>query len=549
MNFKQFSHWFPYLLLFAIALNATGLTNDILDQDGALYATISKNIITRHDWINLWGDGHDWLDKPHFPFWMAAGSFKLFGITAFGYKFPAFVFWLMGLRFTYLLAKALYNLQVAQMAVLIHALALHGMLSNFDVRAEPYLTALCTGAIYYFYRSYVTGKWRYLFATALLAGCAVMTKGIFVLLTIGGGFVLYWIITKQWKQFLNYKWYVLLLLIGICTLPEIYCLYVQFDQHPEKTVFGQTGVSGIRFFLWDSQFGRFLNSGPIKGKGDPTFFLHTTLWAFLPWALYLYVAVYQLIRKKTMVTNPAQWIVFGSAGLTFLVFSLSKFQLPHYIIILFPQFAMITAGYLFSIQKSGSWKRLLLTQNVLLLLAAALVIGLMLFSKIGDSPLVSVITGALLALSFSIYRKNDLLYFFIKGIAFAAVLFLFLNLFFYPKLMQYQSGMMAAKFLQQKKDHRNAGMYGGFSYTFEFYAPGSVTYLHSLPAVDSFINGGGRLFYIAPASLHEINTNGHRTQILQSFPYFRVTQLTGKFLNPATRGQVTDTLLLAEIKD
>lgn len=546
---QQFSRWFPYLLLLGIVINATGLGNEILDQDGALYATLSKNIILRNDWINLWGDGHDWLDKPHFPFWMAAISYKLFGITAFAYKFPAFIFWLFGLRFTYLLAKAIYNPLVAQIAVLIHALALHGILANFDVRAEPYLTMLCTGAIYYFYRSYVTGGWYYILFTAILAGCAIMTKGLFVLLTIGGGFLVYWMITRQWKQFLNYKWYVLLLLIGICMLPELYCLYVQFDQHPEKIVFGQTGVSGIRFFLWDSQFGRFLNSGPIKGNGDPSFFLHTTLWAFLPWALYLYVAVARLISKRMPVINPAEWIVYGSAGLTFLVFSLSKFQLPHYIIILFPQFAMITAGYLCSIHKNETWKRLIITQNILLIIVAAFVICVALFSKIGYSPIVFLITAILLALSFYSYRKKDLLLFLIKGICFAAILFSFLNLFFYPKLMHYQSGMMAAKFLKKKSDFRRAGMYGRFSYTFEFYAPGTVDYLHTLAGVDSFINDNGRIIYTTQQSLDEIKANGHRTSVLQLFPYYRVTLLTGKFLNPATRHQVTDTLLLAEIKD
>lgn len=63
--------------------------------------------------------------------------------------------------------------------------------------------------------------------------------------------------------------------------PELICLYIQFDSHPEKIVFGNTHVSGIRFFFWDSQFGRFFNTGPIKGKGDP-FFLYAHVIVGLP---------------------------------------------------------------------------------------------------------------------------------------------------------------------------------------------------------------------------------------------------------------------------
>jgi len=218
---------FPILILTGIVLNATGLFSPILEPDGALYAGIAKRIAETNDWINLYGNGHDWLDKPHFPFWIAALSIKIFGITSFAYKFPAFLFWLAGIRFVYLLAKEIYSITVAQIAVLIYTIALHAVISNFDVRAEPYLTMLTIGSIYYTYRLYKKFTWSYLLASALLAACAVMTKGIFILLTAGGGLLIYWIVTKQWKEFLNYRWWLLALLIFIFITPELYCLYVK----------------------------------------------------------------------------------------------------------------------------------------------------------------------------------------------------------------------------------------------------------------------------------------------------------------------------------
>jgi hypothetical protein len=53
--------------------------------------------------------------------------------------------------------------------------------------------------------------------------------------------------------------------------PSFMRLYIQFDLHPEKTVFDRHNVSGIRWFLWDSQFGRFVNNGPIKHKNPAMF--------------------------------------------------------------------------------------------------------------------------------------------------------------------------------------------------------------------------------------------------------------------------------------
>jgi 4-amino-4-deoxy-L-arabinose transferase-like glycosyltransferase len=75
--------WFVPLLVPAILVNAGGLLIPILEPDGALYATIAKTIARTGDFVNLYVDGKDWLDKPHFPFWMAALSMRIFGINGF----------------------------------------------------------------------------------------------------------------------------------------------------------------------------------------------------------------------------------------------------------------------------------------------------------------------------------------------------------------------------------------------------------------------------------------------------------------------------------
>ncbi len=166
----------------------------------------------------------------------------------------------------------IYSKETARLATLIYGSALHIIISNFDGKVEIYLTAFVVAAMYHMYRAFESTWFRHIVAAALFAACAAMTKGIFVLITIAVGFVIYWIRTKQWKEFIQPKWYLFVLLVFIFILPELYALYLQFDLHPEKIVFGKTNVSGLRFFFWDSQFGRFFNNGPITGKGDLSFF-------------------------------------------------------------------------------------------------------------------------------------------------------------------------------------------------------------------------------------------------------------------------------------
>ncbi|HEX8461179.1 MAG TPA: glycosyltransferase family 39 protein [Segetibacter sp.] len=547
---KRFNKYFPFFLVAGILLNANGLFIDILEPDGALYATIAKHIALSNDWINLFGDGHDWLDKPHFPFWIAAISFKIFGITAFAYKLPAYIFWLIGTWFTYRLAIFLYDKSTARVAIIIYIFSLHGILNSFDVRAEPYLTALSIGAIYYFYRAYKEQKWKHIIFTALLAACAIMTKGIFVLITIAAGFVIYWIITKQWKQFINYRWWIMVVLILLFITPELYSLYTQFDLHPEKVVFGRTNVSGLKFFFWDSQFGRFFNTGPIKGNGEKTFFLHTTLWAFLPWSIILYVAVFNFFKKRkdAVEAAPIRWIIYGSAAVTFLLFSFSGFQLPHYITILFPQFAIITAAYLTSIKKESTFRTFGIIQTVLLVLAPFLVIALSTFSKIGNPGFVLPLLGILVVFAVFNFSKEGINKIILPAVTTIVVLFIYLLNVFYPNLMKYQSGMMAGKWLNEQNLAKTPGIYQEWSYSFEFYAPGYVEYIRDNNELNNFLQkDSSRPIYTSGNLLAELQKQGYKPEILKPFEYFHITMLDAPFLNPKTRDKELQKIVLVRM--
>lgn len=116
----------------------------------------------------------------------------------------------------------------------------------------------------------------------------MMTKGPFVLIPVASVAMLPALLRREpvrWG-----RWALGVGLVCLFLTPELYCLYRQFDAHPEKLVFERTQVSGVRWFLWDSQFGRFTNTAAIRGPGEPSFFFHTVLWAFFPWGFLLYAA-------------------------------------------------------------------------------------------------------------------------------------------------------------------------------------------------------------------------------------------------------------------
>ena len=350
-NSLKFSSKCKWLIFILILVNATGLFSPVLNSNDAyFYAVLSKNIVENHNWISLIYNGQDWLDKPHFPFWLTALSFKLFGINSFAYVLPGFLFHILGAYYTYRLAKLLYNSEVGLIAALIYVTSLHLLLSAMDVRAEAYLLGEIMPSCFYWLIYDREGSFKSLILASLFTGLAMMTKGIFVVVTIFSGMVFSWIYTREYKRLISGKWLVAYLLCLVWITPELLALYSQFDAHPEKVVFGQTHVSGIAWYFWGSQFGRFFNSGPIVNThGNPFFFVHTFLWAFLPWSLVFIAATYNILKrfKRQKGSEKAKSVyLLASFGLTFIMFSATKFQLDHYTNIIMPFAAIICANYL-----------------------------------------------------------------------------------------------------------------------------------------------------------------------------------------------------------
>ncbi len=227
------------------------------------------------------------------------------------------------------------------------------MLSSIDIRAEAYLLGEIMPACFYWLLYDRDNKIKYLFLGALFTALALMTKGIFVLITIISPLLCLWLLQRRFHNVIRLKWIVALILSFIFIAPEIISLYLQFDSHPEKLIFATKHVSGIRWFFWDSQFGRFFNTGPISvNKPEQMrylFFVYTMLWAYLPWWPIFFASIITTVKEK----SAANVYLLTAFFIPFIIFSLTKFQIDHYTNILFPFASIISANFLYQ-QLAGS---------------------------------------------------------------------------------------------------------------------------------------------------------------------------------------------------
>lgn len=531
---------------------AAGLFITPMEPDATIYAEVSMEMYQRWNFLEIFRKGVDWLDKPHFPFWITALSYKIFGLNYFAYKIPGVLFVLLGGWYTWLFGRRFYGRLQGLLAVFLLLTAEHIIISNQDVRAEPYMTGLTIMGMYHIASYLRTKRFRDLALSSLAMGCLVMTKGPFTIIPIAAGVFFTLVFEKRWRELFNWQWIGCIMLTVLAMAPGLYAYFMQFDMHPEKTVFGTTGISGVKFFLWDSQWGRFRNTGPIKGSGDPFFFVHTMLWAFLPWA---FLALFSLYRKTRdhfrRQVKGESYTYFGFITL-FLIFSASKFQLSYYLNPLFPLLAIMVAEQLVTLARNRSFVK---TFSVIHLVQAILVVVVFValqYFFFRDMPgwLSMVVMIPFLAWAIYIFTRKGM---YLKKILFStafvtlAVNF-YLNQWFYPHLMPYQSQNTMAEWVRDNKLPADKLI----CYDTEEQV-GDIILARVIPMYK--LDEGtpellkGKIAYTTPEGLEKMHALGLKTEVLKEFEEFHVTMLTGTFINKDTRAQTLKKRLLVKIED
>jgi hypothetical protein len=430
------------------------------------------------------------------------------------------------------------------MAVLILSTALHIQLSLTDARAEPYLMAFIIGSIYHIARLEERFTPAQLLLAALLTACAIMTKGIFVIVAIYGALLGQLLFQKKFSSLFQWKWILLFVLTFIFTLPEFYALYIQFDVHPEKSVFGTHNISGIKWFLWDSQFGRFVNNGPIirKTSGSVFFFIHTLLWAFAPWCLLFYYAIFKNIKEILNKNKLIEYYALSGGLLLLFLFSISRFQLPFYTNAIFPLFAIITAPFCFNELSKFGTKLRLAGLWIYIILLPILILVIHFISKpasslflIIDGVLFVVITFIMLPRIKEAHKKVFFL------CCFAALFAgFYLNTVFYNELVPYKGQIKAAEYISQKPfDKFHVYVLNVENNIFQFYCKREVD-LVPIENFNSFKSGGVSIFYVNQESMDYLVQNHAGFKIIKSFINYPKENILPAFINKEMRHKVLD---------
>src|SRR5205085_965020 len=114
---------------------------------------------------------------------------------------------------------------------------------------------------------------------------AMLTKGPIGLMVPALAIATDAALKRSWSTFFRWQWLVAGVIIMIALSPMLIGLWYQFDEAGGKETYNGFVPSGIKFYFWTQSFGRLTGESTWRNNTGPFFFVHTFLWAFLPWSV------------------------------------------------------------------------------------------------------------------------------------------------------------------------------------------------------------------------------------------------------------------------
>lgn len=538
-----------FVLLAILHLSAFRV--DMMDIDATQYAEMSREMAESGSYLQLYDRGIDYLDKPPMLFWVSSLSMKVFGYNNFGYKLPSVLFALLAIYAVYRLTRLLYNDNTARMAALILG-ACQGMyLMTNDVRTDTILMSCVITALWMIKEAEIQRRWYWVLGGTAAIAAGMMTKGPIALMVPIFCFGSDWVLKRKWKQIFSPYHLVDAVLIAIFLIPMSIGLYQQFDMHPEKTVNGLQNVSGLRFFYWSQSFGRITGESPWNNNAPFEFLFVGMFWAFLPW-MFLFVPalvmrLVEVVKQKFKLLPEQEFITTGGFVLAYLALGSSKYQLPHYIFVVFPLAAIMVAKLiadfadgkyagLYKVMKPFQW-----VASVLIMIASLLT--LVIVFPVGITGILVWMLAFSVWLFIAMHKRIQAKMFWVSA---AAIMLanIFITHHFYYNLLKYQLGSSLGRYMKANKmqvDKLTLHQIDHPLNALHFYADRLIT-------LDSAGTEPGKYVLASYSGIEDIKAQQLPYDLLLEGEYFKVSELTPEFLNPATRQKATEKYYFIRMK-
>ncbi|UBM58092.1 glycosyltransferase family 39 protein [Marinilongibacter aquaticus] len=365
----------------------------LFDEDEGFFAECARNMLETGNYIQTQVNGELRFDKPPLFAWLECLSILVFGLTEFAVRLPSFLFFLLFAAYVYYFVKSSYSKNQARWAVIVLLTLLQFQVLSKATVTDNLLNAFMAIALLAYLKFDEKFSQKHLYVFYLACGLGFLTKGPLAFALPAAVILLYQLSfgtpKKLWKL---WNWKALLL----CLLVPVPWFVLAYEK---------TGWYFIQDLFLKHNIGRF--SSTMEGHGGHWWYYIPVLFlAFIPFTQNLKVLF------KTSWQSREERFLFIWFTVTFVLFSISNTQLPHYISIAYAPVVILMVVKLKQSQfASAKWWVLAL--HTLFLLLPLLIIY-------GDLPIDDEYTYAMLSEAAGVF---DAQYFALQCLLWGLLLF------------------------------------------------------------------------------------------------------------------------------
>jgi 4-amino-4-deoxy-L-arabinose transferase-like glycosyltransferase len=362
-------------------------------------------------------------------------------------------------------------------------------------------------------------------------GLAMLSKGPVGAILPFFAVLLYLLADRDFRQLFHPKWLLGILIVLFVISPSLIHLYNSF------------GFDGLKFYFITNNVGRI--TGSYAGSStDYFFYVHTLLWAFLPWTIIVLAAIYSTVKNWILQENKNLWIIYllGSVIGLVLIMSIAKGKAPNYFLIAIAPISVLAANWLVQF-KTFAVKRqrlFLISQRVFLLLQTlSLIFVVFVFSE-NNIPIPAILVVILLVvILFTV--KNGIQPFqkiLLGSLIITGLFNLFLNAKVLPDLYSYQGARQVLKFYEANSSSKSQ-LYNLSleEYNLFFYAIKPVENIEKWDELKIAFSKPGNWIYTNEIDYKEMLFQKFAIDTVYQIQQRGMNRVNLKFLNPKTREQ------------
>lgn len=264
-------------IIFTVVYLGSIFSPPLLDDADSTHAEAAREMLARGDYVTLHVNGIRYLEKAPLPYWLVAGSYRLFGVNEFAARLPTALAVLLLAWLGMVWGQRAFGERTGTYAALF-VLTCAGVYLFTRIFIPDVLLSLLIAASFYFLLTAFelpSAAWRWYAGYACIA-LAVLAKGLVALVFVGLPAFIYLAITGEWRRWREFR-----LLSGLALLLAIAA--------PWHILAGVRNHGFFWFYFVNEHFLRFLGERYPKDYNKLPAALYWSLhlvWLF-PWSFYL----------------------------------------------------------------------------------------------------------------------------------------------------------------------------------------------------------------------------------------------------------------------